>query len=148
MHAGFRLVKLLVLIFVVHDVLNLFEDLISVLDEVLLESHSLGDDVAFFCLLAPFDLFLDQDIVFFALLLSFDQITAGANCIHIICLQQVIEGVEIEAFVEQLEVDLLSQTHEADSLVLDLGHQGLVVFVLGCDQLSDEVLSIGFCDSL
>ena len=104
--------------------------------------------MAFFCLLAPFNLFLDQDIVFLALLLGFDQIAAGANCIHIICLQQVIECVEIEAFVEQLEVNLLSQAHEADSLVLDLGHQGLVVFVLGCDQLSDEVLSIGLCDSL
>ena len=102
LHAGFCLVELLVCIFVVHDVLDLLEDLISVLDKVLLESHSLGDDVAFFGLLAPFDLFLDQDIVFFALLLSFYQIATCANCIHIICLQQVIEGVEIEAFVEQL----------------------------------------------
>lgn len=148
LHAGFCLVELLVCIFVVHDVLDLLEDLISVLDKVLLQSHSLGNDVAFFGLLAPFDLFLDQDIVFFALLLSFYQIATCANCIHIICLQQVIEGVEIEAFVEQLKVDLLSEAHEADSLVLDLGHQGLVVLVLGCDQLGDEVLSICLSDSL
>ena len=36
LHASFCLVKLLVLVFVVYDVLDLFEDLISVLDEVLL----------------------------------------------------------------------------------------------------------------
>ena len=87
LHAGFGLVELFVLVFIVNDVLNLLEDLISVLDKVLLESHSLGNNVAFLCLLAPFNLFLDQDIVFFALLLRFYQIAAGANCIHVICLQ-------------------------------------------------------------
>lgn len=51
--------ELLVLFFRVGDILDRFEDIISVLDEMLLKSHPLGDEMTFLGLLAARDFFLD-----------------------------------------------------------------------------------------
>ena len=100
--------QLLICLFVVHDVVNLLKDLLSVLKEVLLKGHTLRYKLAFFGLLAPFYLFLDQNIVFLAFLLGSDKIPPVANRIHVVSFQQVVKWIEIEAFVEELEVDLFS----------------------------------------
>ncbi len=140
--------QLFVDLLVVHDIVDLLEDLLSVLEEMLLQGHTLGYKLAFLGLLTPLDLFLDQNIVLLAFLLGFDKVPPIANSIHVVSFEQVVKWIEIEAFVEELEVDLFGQAHQAHGFVLDLGYQRLVVVVLGCDQLSDEVLTICFCNSL
>ena len=80
------------------------------------------------------------------LLLGYDKIMSGAHCIHIVWFEQVIEGVEVETLVQELQVDILGEAHQAYSLVLNLGHERLIVFTLRGNELSDEVLTIGFCD--
>ncbi len=100
--ASFLSGQLLVCLFVVHDVVNLLKDLLSVLKQMFLQGHTLGDKLAFLGLLAPFYLFLDQNIVFLAFLLSSDKIPPVANSIHVVSFEQVVKWIEIEAFVEEL----------------------------------------------
>lgn len=140
--------QLLVHFLVVHNVINLLKDLLSVLKEMFLQGHTLCNKLAFLGLLTPFNLLLDQNIVFLAFLLGFNKVPPVANSIHIVSFQQVVKRIKIEAFVEEFEVDFFSQAHQAHGFVLDLGYERLVVVVLGCDQLSDEVLAISFCNSL
>ena len=87
------LLQLLVLLFIVHDVFDLLVDLVRILDQVFLQGHALSNDVAFLCLLAPGDLFLDLFVVFNALDLRFDQISTIPHSIHEFCLQQVVKRV-------------------------------------------------------
>ena len=46
--------------------------------------------------------------------------------------------------MQELNVDLAGQPHQAHSLVLDLSHECAVVRVLCSDQLGNEVFAIGF----
>ena len=129
-------------------VVDLLEDLLADVDEVLLELHALGDNVASLGLLSSLDCLANLLIVILALLLGLDKIATRSHSIHKVRLQQVVEGIKVEALVQQLEVDLLGEAHEAYRLVLNLGHQRLIAVVLGCDQLRDKVLTVGLSDSL
>lgn len=93
---------------------------------MLLKGHALGNNVAFRSLPAPPNFFRNQFIVFGALDLRSDQISASPHGVHVVSLQQVVKRVQIEALVEQLEVDLFGQAHQSDCLVLDLGHECFV----------------------
>ena len=115
---------------------------------MLLESHALRNNIALLSLLASRDLFLDQFIVLNALYLCVNQISSAANSVHKLSLEQVVKRVQIEALVQQLEVDIFGQTHQTDSLVLNLRYQRFVRAVLRCDKFCDEVLAVGFCDRL
>ena len=116
--------------------------------QVLLELYALGDDVAAHGLLFE-ALELGQALFFGLLAALFEDVLAPApDGVHEFRLKQVVKGVQLEALAEQLDVDFAGETHEAYCLVLDLRHEGFVVGGLGCDELGDEVLSIGFSDSL
>ena len=115
------LIKLLVLFLVVHDVLDLLVNVISILNQMFLQGHALSNNVAFLSLLASSDLFLDLLIVLNTLGLRLDQVSTGTHGIHKVVLEQVVKRVQIEALVEQLKVDIFRQAHKTDGLVLDLG---------------------------
>lgn len=146
--ASVSLLELLVLFLIVHNVLNLLVDLFCVLDQVLLEGHALGNNVALLSLLATRDPILDLIIVFDALDLRLDQLSAVSHSVHELRLEQVVKRVQIEALVQELQVHLLREAHQTDGLVLDLGDECLVGGVLGCDELGDKVLAVGLRDRL
>jgi hypothetical protein len=108
----------------------------------------LGYDVAFHGLLLEAAELLEPlgDGLLFLLLQ--ECLTSLSNGIHKLGFEQVVEGVQLEALVEQLDVDLTGQAHQPDGLVLDLGDEGAVVFALRGNQLGDKVLAIGLSDGL
>lgn len=73
-------------------------------------------------------------------------LTSLSNSIHKLGLEQVVEGVKLEALVEQLNVNLAGEAHQPHGLVLDLGDQGAVVIALRGNELGDKVLAIGLGD--
>ena len=145
---GTLFVKHLILFFIVSDILDGLEDIISVLDKVLLQSHALRQDVALLSLLAARNLFLNLFVVLNALLLSCYEVTACTHSIHKFRLEEVIEGVQVKALVEQLQVHLLGQTHQTHSLILHLSHQCFVRLALGGNQLGYKIFAVRFGDSL
>ena len=81
-------------------------------------------------LLASQDLLLDLNVVLTTLDLGSDQVAAGSDGVHVLCLEQVVEAIQVEALVQELQVDVLGQTHQADGLIFDLGHKGLICVAL------------------
>ena len=118
------------------------------LQQVLLELDALGDDVALHgLLLEAAELLkpLGDGLLFLFLQESLTSLSDG---IHKLGLEQVVEGVKLEALVEQLNVDLAGQAHQPHGLVLDLGYEGAVVLALRGDEFGDKVLAIGLGDCL
>jgi hypothetical protein len=108
----------------------------------------LGYDVAFHGLLLEAAELLEPlgDGLLFLLLQ--ERLTSLSNGIHKLGFQQVVERVQLEALVEQLDVDLAGEAHQPHGLVLDLGDEGAVVLALRGNQLGDKVLAIGLRDGL
>jgi hypothetical protein len=108
----------------------------------------LGYDVAFHGLLLEAAELLEPlgDGLLFLLLQ--ECLTSLSNGIHKLGFQQVVERVQLEALVEQLDVDLAGEAHQPHGLVLDLGDEGAVVLALRGNQLGDKVLAIGLRDGL
>ena len=104
--------------------------------------------MALISLLATRNLFLDLFIVLNTLLLGCDQVAACAHSVHEFRLEEVIEGIQVKALVEQLQIHLLGQAHQADGLVLHLGHQSLVRLALGSNQLGNKVFAVCLGDGL
>jgi hypothetical protein len=93
----------------------------------------LGDDVALHGLLLEAAELLEPlgDGLLFLFLQ--ESLTSLSNGIHKLRLEQVVEGVKLEALMEQLNVDLAGQAHQPHSFVLDLGDEGAVVLALRGD---------------
>ena len=108
----------------------------------------MGDDVALHGLLLEAAELLKPlgDGLLFLLLQ--ERLTSLSNGIHKLGFEQVVEGVKLEALVEQLYVDLAGEAHQPHGLVLDLGDQGAVVLALRGDEFGDKVLTIGLGDGL
>lgn len=49
--------------------------------------------------------------------------------------------------MQEFDVHFLGKAHQAHSLVFYLCNQSLVLVVLGSNEFSDEVFTVGFCDS-
>ena len=108
----------------------------------------MGDDVALHGLLLEAAEFLESLGDGLLFLFLEESLTSLSNGIHKLRLEQVVEGVKLEALVEQLDVDLTGQAHQPYGLVLDLGDEGAVVFALRGDKFGDKVLTIGLGDGL
>ena len=104
--------------------------------------------MALLSLLAARNLLLNLFIILNTLLLGGYQIAACTHSVHEFCLEEVVEGVQVKALVEQLQIHLLSQAHQTHSLVLHLGHQGLVRLALGGNQLGNKVFAVRLGDGL
>ena len=99
-------------------------------------------------LLAARNLLLDLLVVLYAFLLGGDEVAACAHSVHEVRLEEVVEGVQVKALVEQLQIHLLCQAHQTHGLVLHLGHESLVGLALRGNQLCDEVLTVRLGDGL
>ena len=73
---------------------------------MLLHFHALRNDVTTHSLLASLNSLTNQLIVFFTLLLVSDQLAALPYSIHEVCLEKIIKGVQVKAFVQELEIDI------------------------------------------
>lgn len=67
-----------------------------------------------------------------------------ADGVHIVSLEEVVEAVKLEAFVQEFDVHLLGEAHQADCLVFDLGYEGFVLGVLGRNEFCNEIFAIRF----
>ena len=141
-------VECLDLIFVGKPVVDLFVDRGLSLHQVLLKPDPLSNDVALHGLVLHLLKEVDSLLFSLYLFLPDEVLSPLSNGIHEIWLQKVVVVVELEALVKKFGVYFVRQTHQTDSLILDLRNQSFVVLVLGCNQLSQEVLAIGFGDSL
>ena len=114
--------------------------------KILLDGYTLCNYVAFHGLLLQLPQFLDA--LFLRSLPSVfdDPLAAGADSVHEVWLVEVVEWLQLEALVQQFHVDLACQAHQPHGFVLHLRHQSLVGVALGSNQLSQEVLAIGFGD--
>ena len=99
-------------------------------------------------LLAACYLLLNLLVVLNTPLLGCDKVAACAHSVHELCLEEVVEGVQVEALVEQLQIHLLSQAHQTHGLVLHLGHQCLVRLALGGNKLGYKVFAVRLGDGL
>ena len=115
---------------------------------MLLQLHTLGDDGCLQGLSPSEDSCLNFGVLVLSLLLGSQEISSGSDGVHVLSLQKVIEWVKLEAFVKELDVNIVGEAQKTDGLILDLGDKGLVVLILVGNQLSNEVLSIGLSDGL
>lgn len=140
------IVLLGLLLFIAYVLLNDFIDLFLTFFEEFLERDSLSDDVALHGLfLQPLEF---EKPLFFCLSPSFfqDGSSAVSNSGHELWLQQIVEGIQLKALMEQVNINLACEAQQTDGLILDLGNQSFIILILCGNQLCDEVLSISLSD--
>jgi len=149
-------VLLLVLVLLLLLVFGVFALLVDgVLEERLvdgqedLEEVGVGDAVREDLLV--FDL-LSEELIFLLLAggVGFLQLDlAFLHEFHELGLEQEVKLLQLEALVEDTQVNFIADRDEAEYLLLVLGDEGFVVLVLALlDQLSQEELTLGLLDLL
>lgn len=127
--------------------LNVFENLRFLSCEILLQSNSLGDCMASHSLLLHLFQEVDSLLLSFNTCLPNEVLSPLSQPVHEVRLEEVVILVKLKALMKQCGVYFVRKPHQPHSFVFYLGNKCFVILVLSCNQLGEEVLSVGFSDS-